>query len=91
MTSVAGIVSNCENLGRVWFELVIGVGKEGWLVGGQKDELGGMEMFNEYVSGVMKEGKGRFQVRHFLSFSNVVILDWILLCHVRLFSASHNV
>jgi len=50
MTSVAGIVSNCENLGRVWFELVIAVGKEGWLVGGQKDELGGMEMFNEYVS-----------------------------------------
>jgi len=39
----------------------------------------------------MKEGKGRFQIRHFLSFSNVVILDWILLCHVRLFSASHDV
>lgn len=52
--------------------------------GGQKDELGGMETFREYVSGVMKEGKDRFQVRHCLSFSNVVILDWILLCHMGL-------
>lgn len=56
---------------------------------GQEDELGGMEMFNEYVSGVMKEGKCRFQVSHWLSFNNII--DWILLCHVGIFCASHEV
>lgn len=59
--------------------------------GGQEEELGGMEMFKEYVSGKMKEGNSRSQVRYCLSFSSIVIWDGMLLCHVGLSCASHDV
>lgn len=45
-----GIVDTGEDLWRIWVQLEIGAGKEGWLgqSGGswsREDEIGGLEMF----------------------------------------------
>lgn len=71
---VVGIVGNCENLERVWFELATGAGK-GWLVGVRRTNWEEWKCLMSVLSGVMRERKGRVQVRQFLSFSNVGVLD----------------
>lgn len=57
----------------------------------QEDELEELKCLTSMLSGVMKEGKGRFQVRRFLSFCSVGILNWIIFCCMVQFCASQDV
>lgn len=56
--------------------------------GSQEEELGGVEMFNEYVEGSAGKGKVGFR---FPSFNNVGILYRVILSCMVPFCASHDV